>query len=189
MDKKHLNQIMWSAIVGIIAAFLFTPRVHATATTNTEKFTGWTQINIASSPVSQASGGTVASQSDAINNYANGCLEILWACEYTSAAAGTVSTGSLAMYGAGTVTSNKLTDGIGVSSATLTISATQINSRPFCPCAIIANSTIYDCGPCALSSAFGGVLPDTVAVIIQNMSGATLKAGSCWYNCVNTQNQ
>ena len=117
-----------------------------------------------------------ARASTAVDNTTNLFLDALVGGKVKSAAAATSATGTVNVYAYGT------TDGGTTYSDTATGTDAAItltvppNARLIGVINVVANATTYEFGPFSVASAFGGQLPASWGVIIENKSGATLDA-------------
>lgn len=118
--------------------------------------------------------------STAIDNSSNVWVDVLVMVKVTAAAASTSSTGYVDVYAYGTSDGgSNYSGGVTGTDAAFTgqLSALVKIGR----IAVIANNGVYTGGPFSIAAAFGGSLPDHCGICIDNESGATLAAGSAWY--------
>lgn len=128
-----------------------------------------------------ATGGFRAST--AVDNTSNTFVDALVMVSVGSAAASTSATGYVQVYAYGTTNGGTTYSG-GASGTDGTFSGQLSALMPLGRIAVIANSTTYVSGPWSVASAFGGTLPDHWGLAIDNESGATLLAGSAFYQGV-----
>lgn len=171
-------------LLSIILSILIGNSYGLAATTNKMSYGSSNQsITISASQTNnQQSVGT------AIDNSTNLFLDALVSCNITSPASGTSSTGYINFYAAGTANGGtNYSDGVAASSGTATLTSPP-NVILIGMCNLVANSTAYKCGPFSVAAAFGGILPDHWSLIIENKTGGTTSAGTCFYQGVYTQN-
>lgn len=121
--------------------------------------------------------------STAIDNTSNLFEDALVQVQVKTASSSTSSTGYVNVYAYATSAST-YPGGFGGTDGAY--SGLAANLTPIGRLATTANSTTYTSNPLSVASAFGGVLPDTWGIVVENQSGATLDAsvGSSWYQGV-----
>lgn len=136
----------------------------------------------ASQPTNVQSVGT------AIDNTSNLFLDALVSCNITSPGSGPSSSTYENFYVAGTANGGTTySDGVGASSATVTLTNPP-NLKLIGVCSMVATSTAYKCGPFSVGQAFAGILPDHWTLVIENKTGGTTSAGTCFYQGIYVQN-
>lgn len=128
-----------------------------------------------------------ARASTAIDNTTNVFEDLLVQLTLASAASGVSATGIVNIYATGTA------DG-GTSygeSATGTDAAITLTSptnlKLIGALNVVASSKTYVSSPMSVAAIFGGVVPDHVVIVVQNLSGAALVSGSLKYQGVQHQ--
>jgi len=128
-------------------------------------------------------------QSTAVDNTSNLFQDALVSLIIKSAAAATSATGYVNVYAYGTVNGGtNYSDGATGSDAAITLTSPP-NMRLIGVINVVANSTTYNGGPMSVAAAFGGVLPASWGIVVENKTGATLDAavGSAFYQGVQGQ--
>lgn len=96
-----------------------------------------------------------------------------------SGSTATSATGYVNVYAVGSVDGGS-TYGEGATGSDAAITLTvPSNARLIGTLNVVANTTTYHSNPFSVASAFGGTLPDHVAIIISNQSGHALAAAGC----------
>lgn len=117
-----------------------------------------------------------ARASTAVDNTSNLFLDAIVQVQVTSGASGTSATGTVVVYAYGTTDGGTTyTGGVTGSDAAHTLTS-PTNLRFLGTINVVANSTTYKGGPWSVASAFGGVLPASWGIVVENRSGGTLDA-------------
>lgn len=117
-----------------------------------------------------------ARQSTAIDNSSNLFLDALVFVKVKSAAASTSATGYVNVYAFASVDAGTTnTENAGASDAAITLTVPP-NARLIGTINVVANAVTYYGGPFSVAQAFGGVLPASWGIILENRSAATLDA-------------
>src|SRR5581483_2433704 len=114
--------------------------------------------------------------SAAVDNTTNLDVDELVTVQLTSGASGVSASGNALIYVYGGIAgTTTCTDGMSGSQGTQTIT-NPTNLILAYTCNIVANATVYTCGPFSVANAFGGVVPGKWGVVVRNQSGAALAA-------------
>jgi hypothetical protein len=145
---------------------------------------------------SLAPGGTglangSARQSAAVDNSTNVFQDALVFVKVKTGASGVTATGTVNVYAVATADGGTTyTDGATGSDAAITM-AVPPNARLIGVINAVANATTYSGGPFSVAAAFGGVLPDHWAIVIENKTGGALDTTEAnhgkWYQGVYSQ--
>lgn len=132
-----------------------------------------------------------ARQSTAIDNTTNLFQDALVHVKVKTGGSGVTSTGTVNVYAVGTADGGTTyTEGASGSDASITLTVPP-NARLIGVINAVANATTYNGGPFPVASAFGGVLPDHWAIVIENKTGGTLDTTEGnhgkWYQGVYSQ--
>lgn len=121
-----------------------------------------------------ANGSTRAST--AVDNTVNLFLDALVSINIKTGAAGTSTTGSVAIYAYGTSDGGaNYTEGVTGTDAAFTMVSTT-NLKLIGVVNAVANAVTYKAGPFSVAQAFGGALPDHWGIVITNNTGGALDA-------------
>lgn len=121
--------------------------------------------------------------STAISNTSNLFADAQVQVQVKTNASGTSSTGYVNIYAYATSASTYPGGFAGTDGA---YSGLAANLTPIGRISAVANSTTYTSNPLSVAAAFGGNLPESWGIVVENQSGATLDAsvGSSWYQGV-----
>lgn len=149
----------------------------AAATNITLAYTSQSTFTITLASLSSST--TAARQSTQINNAtlcptSTACVDVLILVKLKTGASGVTNTGFVNFYVCGSIDGGTtVTEGCGASDAAITLTA-PANTIPIGSCNAVANATTYICGPFSVAKAFGGVMPDSFSLIVNNQSAAAL---------------
>lgn len=127
---------------------------------------------------SLTSSTTAARQSTQVNNAtlcpsSTACVDVLILVKVKTGASGVANTGFVNFYVCGSIDGGTtVTESCGASDAAITLTA-PTNAIPIGSCNAVANATTYICGPFSVAKAFGGVMPDSFSLIVNNQSAST----------------
>lgn len=127
-------------------------------------------------------------QSTSIDNTTNLFLDALVGITVKTASSGVSATGTVNVYVYGTSNGTSFTDGVSGSDGTFTPTS-PTNLKLVGVVNTVANATTYVGGPFSVAVAFGGILPASWGIVVENKTGAALDAsvGSAWYQGVSGQ--
>ena len=121
--------------------------------------------------------------STAISNTSNLFADVLVQVQVRTNSASTASTGYVNIYAYATSAS---TYPGGLSGTDGAYSGPAANLTPIGRLSTTSNGTTYTSNPLSVAAAFGGNLPESWGIVVENQSGNTLDAstGSSWYQGV-----
>lgn len=119
-------------------------------------------------------GNNSARAGTAIDNSSNLFVEALVGGKVKSGASGTTSTGTVNIYAYGSADGGTTySDSASGTDGAITLTVPP-NAKLIGVVNVVANATTYKYGPFSVASAFGGVLPSSWGIILENKSGGSL---------------